>query len=132
MYMYAMTATVAWWNGEKRYNHSEPESGGSTDNTIVDDTSNEVVKYELTDLEMKQTLGVGAFGRVKLVTAKGKDGKTKAYALKCLAKTGIVENGLQDHVLNEREILCRLGRLGLLPDPRPQDCLPRSPAREPC
>ena len=81
------------------------ESGGSTDSATGHDTSNEVVKYELSDLETKQTLGVGAFGRVKLVTAKGKDGKTKAYALKCLAKTGVVENGLQDHVLNEKEIM---------------------------
>eukprot|EP00563_Minutocellus_polymorphus_P006551 CAMPEP_0181036228 /NCGR_PEP_ID=MMETSP1070-20121207/8738_1 /TAXON_ID=265543 /ORGANISM="Minutocellus polymorphus, Strain NH13" /LENGTH=706 /DNA_ID=CAMNT_0023113827 /DNA_START=389 /DNA_END=2509 /DNA_ORIENTATION=- len=81
------------------------DSDGSTDNSADDDNSNELVKYELSDLETKQTLGVGAFGRVKLVTAKGKDGKTKAYALKCLAKTGIVENGLQDHVLNEKEIM---------------------------
>ena len=75
------------------------------DGTTAKDSSDEIVKYELSDLETKQTLGVGAFGRVKLVTAKGKDGKTKSYALKCLAKTGIVENGLQDHVLNEKEIM---------------------------
>lgn len=75
------------------------------DGITAEDGSNEIVKYELSDLETKQALGVGAFGRVKLVTAKGKDGKTKSYALKCLAKTSIVENGLQDHVLNEKEIM---------------------------
>jgi CRP-like cAMP-binding protein len=80
------------------------KDGGSKDDP-ADDSSDEIVKYDLGDLETKQTLGIGAFGRVKLVTAKGKNGKTKSYALKCLAKTGIVENGLQDHVLNEKEIM---------------------------
>jgi len=63
------------------------------------------VKYDLADLETKQTLGVGAFGRVKLVQATDAMGKKRSYALKCLAKTSIVENGLQDHVLNEKLIM---------------------------
>jgi CRP-like cAMP-binding protein len=44
------------------------------------------------DLDIKATLGCGAFGRVKLVTDK-KTGST--YALKCQSKAEIVENSLQ-------------------------------------
>lgn len=70
-------------------------------------------KYELGDLEIRQTLGVGAFGRVKLVKVKPekvpKDGNpNQTYALKCLSKRGIVESGLQDHVVNEKNIMSEL------------------------
>ena len=75
------------------------------------------------------TLGIGAFGRVKLVRAinhmestgdnvNGKaddalEGNTikstassgKTYALKVLSKTSIVESGLQDHVMTEKKIM---------------------------
>jgi len=73
--------------------------------------SGEKTKLELKDLETKCTLGVGAFGRVKLVKVNSngdKSGKVETYALKCLSKTSIVENGLQDHVLNEKAIMSEL------------------------
>jgi CRP-like cAMP-binding protein len=54
------------------------------------------------DLEIKATLGCGAFGRVKLVKHKS-TGET--YALKCQSKAEIVENSLQDHVLDERNVM---------------------------
>jgi serine/threonine protein kinase len=54
------------------------------------------------ELEEKRTLGQGAFGRVKLVTHKT-TGQT--YALKCLIKEDIVANNLQDHVMNERNVM---------------------------
>jgi len=87
--------------------------------TAVDEVDN----YELEDLETKCTIGVGAFGRVNLVKTKTKvkmssfkEGQeteaksserkeTKTYALKILPKSFIVENGLQDHVLNEKKIM---------------------------
>eukprot|EP00579_Thalassiosira_antarctica_P002729 CAMPEP_0201876002 /NCGR_PEP_ID=MMETSP0902-20130614/7809_1 /ASSEMBLY_ACC=CAM_ASM_000551 /TAXON_ID=420261 /ORGANISM="Thalassiosira antarctica, Strain CCMP982" /LENGTH=718 /DNA_ID=CAMNT_0048403167 /DNA_START=106 /DNA_END=2262 /DNA_ORIENTATION=- len=70
-------------------------------------------KYELGDLEIRRTLGVGAFGRVKLVKVKpeklAKDGNpNQTYALKCLSKRGIVDNGLQEHVVNEKNIMSEL------------------------
>ena len=52
-----------------------------------------------TDLEIKGTLGCGAFGRVKLVKHKENG---KCFALKCLTKTDIVANNLQEHIINER------------------------------
>mmetsp|Transcript_27104 Transcript_27104/g.56432 ORF Transcript_27104/g.56432 Transcript_27104/m.56432 type:complete len:740 (-) Transcript_27104:275-2494(-) len=70
------------------------------------------IKYELEDLEVRRTLGVGAFGRVKLVKVKphklqgGNPNQT--YALKCLSKRGIVDSGLQDHVVNEKDIMSEL------------------------
>ncbi|KAL3763492.1 hypothetical protein ACHAW5_010884 [Stephanodiscus triporus] len=70
-------------------------------------------KYKLEDLDIRRTLGVGAFGRVKLVKVKTekvpKDGNpNQTFALKCLAKGGIVDNGLQSHVVNECNIMKEL------------------------
>jgi len=59
----------------------------------------------LADLEMKSTLGCGAFGRVKLCRYPAKD---QFFALKCQAKRAIVESGLQEHVLNEMRIMRRI------------------------
>jgi cGMP-dependent protein kinase len=67
-------------------------------------------RYDLSDLQTGRTLGIGAFGRVKI--AKIKPGKVpklgdpnQTYALKCLSKRCIVDNGLQDHVINEKKIM---------------------------
>ena len=70
-------------------------------------------KFELDDFDIRNTLGVGAFGRVKLVKVKPgkilKNGNPdQMYALKCLSKRVIVDNGLQDHVVNERKIMSEL------------------------
>jgi cGMP-dependent protein kinase len=60
------------------------------------------------------TLGVGAFGQVKLVklrpSAGGKVGPSdpKTYALKCLSKKAIVNSPLQDYVINEKSIMSEL------------------------
>lgn len=70
-------------------------------------------KYELADLDIHRTLGVGAFGRVKLCKIKPDKVLTnvnpnQTYALKCLSKRGIVDSGLQDHVINEKHIMDEL------------------------
>ena len=67
-------------------------------------------RFELKDLELKKTLGIGAFGRIRLAKVKSNKGgeNIQTFALKCLSKKSINENGLQDHVLNEKEIMCEL------------------------
>ena len=60
---------------------------------------------KLSDLEVKATLGCGAFGRVKLCRYAAKD---QVFALKCQAKRAIVENGLQDHILNEMRVMRKI------------------------
>ncbi|GMH51816.1 hypothetical protein TrRE_jg4284 [Triparma retinervis] len=65
------------------------------------------VSLELSDLDMGRTLGIGAFGRVKLVKVKT-DPNSPTFALKCQSKKAIVENGLQDHVMNEKNIMAEL------------------------
>ena len=66
-------------------------------------------RYKLDELEVIRTLGMGAFGRVKFVKVKNTpEGVTNTCALKCLSKRSIVENGLQDHVLNEKNIMKEL------------------------
>ena len=59
----------------------------------------------LADLDVKKTLGCGAFGRVKLCYHKASD---RYYALKCQSKRAITESGLQDHVLQEMRVMRRI------------------------
>lgn len=56
----------------------------------------------LADLDVKNTLGCGAFGRVKLCANTSSN---TFYALKCQSKTAIVESGLEEHVLNEMRVM---------------------------
>lgn len=76
---------------------------------VVDMNQNALTAFSLNiglaDLEVKATLGCGAFGRVKLARYKGKD---QFYALKCQSKAAITESGLQDHVLNEMRVMRRI------------------------
>ncbi|KAL7544276.1 hypothetical protein ACHAWF_007660 [Thalassiosira exigua] len=86
-----------------------PSTAKVTENKTVENTA----QYEVSDLEIRRTLGVGAFGRVKLVKVKPeklhKNGDpNQTYALKCLSKRGIVDSGLQDHVVNEKKIMSEL------------------------
>jgi CRP-like cAMP-binding protein len=59
----------------------------------------------LNDLEVKTTLGCGAFGRVKICRYIAKD---TYFALKCQAKRAIVDSGLQEHVLNEMRVMRKI------------------------
>jgi len=71
----------------------------------VDDSSGFKINMTLGDLEVKSTLGCGAFGRVKLCKYE-KDGEF--YALKCQSKTAITESSLQEHVMNELRVMKRI------------------------
>ncbi len=64
-----------------------------------------LLDINLEDLEIKATLGCGAFGRVKLCRYPKTD---QYFALKCQAKRSIVESGLQEHVLNEMRIMRKI------------------------
>lgn len=59
----------------------------------------------LADLEVRNTLGCGAFGRVKLCRLPTTD---QFFALKCQAKKAIVESGLQEHILNEMRVMKKI------------------------
>jgi len=90
----------------------ETSASGIDDKLVLN--SSRRFKIEVADLELKRTLGVGAFGRVKLAklkpSAAQKVGPSapKTYALKCLSKKSIVDNLLKDHVMNERSIMGEL------------------------
>lgn len=87
---------------------------GSLDDMMHKENTNEVViptpkpkngfmlNIQLNDLEIKSTLGCGAFGRVKLCKLQSKD---QYFALKCQSKKAIIESGLQEHVLNEMRVM---------------------------
>ena len=60
---------------------------------------------DLTDLEPVATLGVGGFGRVKMVLHPNGD----YYALKCMFKGLVIAKRQTEHIMNERRLmgLCR-------------------------
>ena len=67
-----------------------------------DEEASKPDKPKFTELELRRILGVGTFGRVKLVVHKP-TGNT--YALKCMRKAQVVATKQQSHVLNECKIL---------------------------
>lgn len=71
----------------------------------VADPGSFALDISLADLDIKATLGCGAFGRVKLCRYGTID---QYYALKCQSKKGITESGLQEHVLQEMRIMRRI------------------------
>ena len=70
----------------------------------------------LNDLHYVAVLGEGAFGRVSLVTRKDdKNSKNPTtYALKAMKKAMIVDNGLEEHIVNEKQVMQALDNPGLL------------------
>jgi len=82
------------------------EGGGEEEDAVLDagdaTQHKDHKKIMMDDLDIKATLGCGAFGRVKLVKHK-ETGET--YALKCQSKADIVSNQLQDHVIDERNVM---------------------------
>jgi CRP-like cAMP-binding protein len=63
------------------------------------------VECNFEDLEIKQIVGKGSFGSVKLVVHKT---TRESYALKCLKKIEIVKGNLKEHVANERNVMMML------------------------
>ena len=59
-------------------------------------------KPKFKDLDVRRILGVGTFGRVKLVVHKPTD---TPYALKCMRKGQIIALKQVEHVMNEKKIL---------------------------
>jgi len=70
-----------------------------------DNARNAAPRPKFGDLELRRILGVGTFGRVKLVVHKP-TGVT--YALKCMRKAQVVATKQQSHVLNEKKILAMM------------------------
>ena len=64
-------------------------------------------RFKLEDFEMKQTIGIGAFGHVKLVKSKiFMHGKIRAsYVLKCQNLKIIEENNMMEHIKSEQRIM---------------------------
>ncbi|EJK74322.1 hypothetical protein THAOC_04007, partial [Thalassiosira oceanica] len=73
-------------------------------------TERSKLQVNLEDLEILKVLGVGAFGRVRLVKMKQPvpevDGEY--FALKCISKKSLKENGLDTHIQNEKAIMATL------------------------
>jgi protein kinase A len=61
--------------------------------------------WKLSDLEMKQTLGTGSFGRVRLCKHKGSN---EYFAIKCLKKREIIKMKQVQHIIAEKSLLNEL------------------------
>jgi len=61
--------------------------------------------WKLVDLEMKETLGMGSFGRVRLVKMKDTG---KNYSLKCISKALIVEGNQEEAIVHEQFVMGEL------------------------
>eukprot|EP00743_Colponemidia_sp_Colp-15_P011346 GILK01012644.1.p1 GENE.GILK01012644.1~~GILK01012644.1.p1 ORF type:complete len:337 (-),score=33.35 GILK01012644.1:325-1335(-) len=70
--------------------------------TAVPDQPKELKSWSLEDLELKETLGTGSFGRVRLCKLKG---SSDYYAIKCLKKREIIKMKQVQHIIAEKNIL---------------------------
>jgi hypothetical protein len=86
-------------------NNKSTETSAPAPTTVDESKGSALIDISLSDLEIKATLGCGAFGRVKLARLPRSD---QYFALKCQAKRSIVESGLQEHVLNEMRVMKKL------------------------
>jgi len=68
------------------------------------DTSHFKGSWELSDLELGATVGVGNFGRVRVAKARGRP-NAKPMALKILHKQKVIKMNQVDHVKNELKVL---------------------------
>ncbi|EAR92057.2 CGMP-dependent kinase 9-1 (macronuclear) [Tetrahymena thermophila SB210] len=62
----------------------------------------QVNNMKLSDLIVIKKLGFGQFGSVFLVKEKG---KKKLYGLKCVSKAQVVEQSLEKHIQNEKQVM---------------------------
>eukprot|EP01029_Cantina_marsupialis_P017097 TRINITY_DN383_c2_g2_i3.p1 TRINITY_DN383_c2_g2~~TRINITY_DN383_c2_g2_i3.p1 ORF type:complete len:655 (+),score=121.90 TRINITY_DN383_c2_g2_i3:1411-3375(+) len=62
-------------------------------------------RLKLQDLEQRQTVGVGGFGRVKVAVHRSTN---KPYALKYMEKAKIIQLGQRQHILDERIVMAEL------------------------
>lgn len=61
-------------------------------------------KLKLADFDLRETVGTGTFGRVRIVKLKG-DSRRVPFALKMLKKSEIIRLKQVEHVKSEKEIL---------------------------
>lgn len=80
---------------------SAPAAAANANTFQKPDTSG----WKLSDLELKETLGTGSFGRVRL--CKHKNGNDY-YAIKCLKKREIIKMKQVQHIIAEKSILMEI------------------------
>ena len=93
--------------GSQRHLFNENEIGVDTDGTLPDKPTwkNHIRDITLDDLEEKDVLGRGAFGRVTLVRHRESG---DCYALKQVSKYRVYRTGQEEHIINEKRVLTML------------------------
>ena len=69
---------------------------------MADVTTMDTSSWKLSDMTLKETLGTGTFGRVRLCQYKGTD---MYFAMKCLKKSEVLRMKQVEHILAEASIL---------------------------
>ncbi|KAJ3356586.1 camp-dependent protein kinase catalytic subunit [Allomyces javanicus] len=95
-------ASNAHTNADYSLGHPPSSSGGGGVDLVAERRKR---KTTLADLEIKQTLGTGSFGRVHLVRLRSSG---KYCAMKVLKKAEVVKHKQVEHTLNEKGILEQL------------------------
>jgi serine/threonine protein kinase len=96
---------IVMFGNMKEFMSKDRKETSQREITTAKTTSTTKMDIQRSDLHDITILGCGAFGKVLLVKNKN-DGET--YALKCQGKKSIVENGLQEHVINEAKVMAEL------------------------
>ena len=71
----------------------------------IQENKGKIIKVQISDFDLLQTVGIGSFGRVRLCRHKK---NTKVYVMKILKKAEIVKQKQVDHVYSEYNILAIL------------------------
>ena len=71
----------------------------------IQENKGKIIKVQISDFELLQTVGIGSFGRVRLCRHKK---NSKVYVMKILKKAEIVKQKQVDHVYSEYNILAIL------------------------
>jgi len=85
-----------------------PGLGESATECSTEDDELFLANVKLEDLERHKILGQGHFGQVWLVSESLPDKSRRAYALKILSKSNLVQEGLAGRVIDEKEIMMSL------------------------
>ena len=86
---------------EIRTKYQQPDDALTGRNRVLHDHG--FANVQLCDLRVIVTLGVGGFGRVELVRIEGDN--SRAFGLKKMKKSQIVETRQQQHIMSEKEIM---------------------------
>lgn len=99
------------WMFENLYEKQRVTSSGESSKGDEDEKiENKILSFDLSNFEINRTIGIGAFGSVKLAKSKSisVEDNVGIYVLKCQDLKLIEKNNMKEHIKREQEILQEL------------------------